>query len=78
MNPSSGCVVCSLWDKFVADGKGYKYSQETATMFARELLKDAKESTVIAVVSAPSVFVELKNYLVSLSPSSRPCGWLTF
>jgi hypothetical protein len=41
------------------------YSDETATLLAKELLKDATTETRIAVVSAPSVFIQLKNLLAS-------------
>ncbi|CCC09482.1 hypothetical protein SMACR_03512 [Sordaria macrospora] len=41
------------------------YSDETATFLAKQLLAGATESTSIAVVSAPSVFVQLKNILNS-------------
>ena len=44
----------------------FKYSEETANLLARELLDGATEETTIAVVSAPSVFVALKNILVRL------------
>lgn len=50
-----------------------QYSDETATLLAKHLLVDATPETRIAVVSAPSVFVALKNILVSLNlfpPSS--------
>lgn len=47
-----------------------QYSDETATLLARELLKGANGESRIAIVSAPSVFVQVKNLLVSfLSPS---------
>jgi len=49
-----------------ADGLG-QYSDETATILAHELLRDANGETNIAVVSAPSVFVQLKNILVRYS-----------
>lgn len=42
------------------------YSDETAILLAKELLDGAKAEDGIAVVSAPSVFVQLKNLLVSL------------
>lgn len=42
-----------------------QYSQETATTLANQLLANTTNETVIAVVSAPSVFVQLKNILVS-------------
>ncbi|KAI1483764.1 N(6)-adenine-specific DNA methyltransferase [Daldinia eschscholtzii] len=39
------------------------YSDETATLLARQLLDGVREDEVVAVVSAPSVFVALKNLL---------------
>ncbi|KAJ9134734.1 Protein-lysine N-methyltransferase EFM5 [Pleurostoma richardsiae] len=39
------------------------YSDETATLLAQQLLDDATADSHIAVVSAPSVFVALKNAL---------------
>lgn len=44
---------------------GLQYSDETAGLLARQLLDGATHETRIAVVSAPSVFVALKNILVS-------------
>ncbi|PSR90855.1 putative N6-adenine methyltransferase-domain-containing protein [Coniella lustricola] len=44
------------------------YSDETATLLAHQLLDGATASTKIAVVSAPSVFVALKNILASQPP----------
>jgi hypothetical protein len=41
-----------------------QYSDETATVLAEELLRGADAENSIAVVSAPSVFVQLKNLLV--------------
>lgn len=41
------------------------YSDETATVLARQLLDGATDETRIAVVSAPSAFIQLKNLLVS-------------
>jgi hypothetical protein len=38
-----------------------QYSDETARLLARELLDGATPDTTIGVVSAPSVFVALKN-----------------
>ncbi|KAI9787724.1 MAG: hypothetical protein M1839_000255 [Geoglossum umbratile] len=40
------------------------YDDETALVLATQLLEDAKEDSAIAVVSAPSVFVQLKKLLV--------------
>lgn len=45
---------------------GLQYSDETADLLARQLLDGATSETSIAVVSAPSVFVALKNILVSV------------
>lgn len=42
-----------------------QYSDETADLLARQLLDGATADTRIAVVSAPSAFVALKNMLVS-------------
>ncbi|KAK3174939.1 hypothetical protein OEA41_002185 [Lepraria neglecta] len=41
------------------------YSDETATTLAKQLLEGASTSTNICIVSAPSVFVQLKNLLAS-------------
>lgn len=42
----------------------FQYSDETATILARQLLDGADASSLIAVVSAPSVFIMLKNIAV--------------
>jgi hypothetical protein len=42
-----------------------QYSDETASLLARQLLDGATVDMTIAVVSAPSVFVALKNILVA-------------
>jgi hypothetical protein len=60
-----------------ADLTRTQYADETATLLARELLDGATADMTVAVVSAPSVFVALKNILVrlpslySVSPSSQ-------
>lgn len=41
-----------------------QYSDETATLLAKELLDGAVPETTIVVISAPSVFVALKNLVV--------------
>ncbi|RDL30437.1 Protein-lysine N-methyltransferase EFM5 [Venustampulla echinocandica] len=46
-----------------ANESNEQYSDETATILAEELLRDATEHTTITVVSAPSVFVQIKNIL---------------
>ncbi|MCJ1264324.1 hypothetical protein MMC22_004195 [Lobaria immixta] len=40
------------------------YSDDTATLLAKELLEGTQKENNIAVVSAPSVFIQLKNLLV--------------
>ncbi|KAI0016359.1 putative N6-adenine methyltransferase-domain-containing protein [Xylariomycetidae sp. FL0641] len=46
------------------------YAEETATLLAQQLLDGADESTVIAVVSTPSVFVALRNLLSTADPKT--------
>lgn len=41
-----------------------QYSDETASLLARQLLDGATAEMTIAAVSAPSVFVAMKNILV--------------
>ncbi|WYZ43045.1 hypothetical protein EsH8_VI_000744 [Colletotrichum jinshuiense] len=49
------------------------YSDETAKLYAEQLLEGADESTTIAVVSTPSVFVAVRNLLNARDPSQgRP------
>ncbi|KAF2629901.1 hypothetical protein BU25DRAFT_489318 [Macroventuria anomochaeta] len=48
------------------------YSDETATVLARQLLDGATDETRIAVVSAPSAFIQLKNLLASGEYKCRP------
>jgi len=47
------------------------YSQDTATKLAQELLHESNGNTTIAVVSAPSVFVQLKNLLADSGKSEQ-------
>jgi hypothetical protein len=42
-------------------------------VLAEELLRGADETTVIAVVSAPSVFVQVRNVLVRCSLCLLSC-----
>ncbi|MCJ1481067.1 hypothetical protein MMC06_001223 [Schaereria dolodes] len=41
------------------------YSDETAIILAEQLLSNATKETSIAIVSAPSVFIQIKNLLSS-------------
>ncbi|KAF2800835.1 hypothetical protein K505DRAFT_292072 [Melanomma pulvis-pyrius CBS 109.77] len=61
-------------DAFTEDWNAsqFWYNDETATTFARQLLDGTKDETHIAVVSAPSVFIQLKNLLASGEYSCRP------
>lgn len=45
--------------------KQKQYSDDTANLIARQLLDGATPETTIAAVSAPSVFIALKNAIVS-------------
>ena len=55
-------------DAFTEDWNAsqFWYSDETATVLARQLLDGATDETRIAVVSAPSAFIQLKNLLVRI------------
>ncbi|KAF2200551.1 N-6 adenine-specific DNA methyltransferas-like protein 2 [Delitschia confertaspora ATCC 74209] len=48
------------------------YNGETATILAQQLLEGATSETTIAVVSAPTAFVQIKNILAEQDPASRP------
>ncbi|KAL6804491.1 putative N6-adenine methyltransferase domain-containing protein [Trichoderma sp. SZMC 28012] len=48
------------------------YSEETANVLATELLRDATSDMTIGVVSAPSVFVALRNLLRDRSDDEKP------
>lgn len=56
--------------------RGVQYADETAYLYARELLDGATAEMTVAVVSTPSVFVALKNILVRPSLRFRPCMYL--
>ena len=45
---------------------------ETATLLAKELLEGATNDTSIAIVSAPSVYVQVHNALLHWPPHARP------
>lgn len=55
-----------------------QYSDETATVLAKELLENTSRDSGIAVVSAPSVFVALKNELAKsgVAKEEQPKMWL--
>lgn len=61
-------------DAFVEDWNKsqFWYSEETATLLAKQLLDGVKEDEVIAVVSAPSAFVAMMNLLKSAGASTTP------
>ncbi|KAL1899130.1 Protein-lysine N-methyltransferase efm5 [Sporothrix stenoceras] len=48
------------------------YSDETATLLARQLLDGTDSSSFIVVVSAPSVFIVLKNIVKTLPYEKQP------
>jgi hypothetical protein len=47
------------------------YKDETATVLAEQLLDGVTEDSRIAVVSAPSVYIQLRNLLVSFASCGR-------
>jgi len=65
-------------EKDVNRAKKKQYSNETAATLAQELLEDADKNSVIAIVSAPSVFVALKNELArsGTEKAEQPKVWL--
>jgi 16S rRNA G966 N2-methylase RsmD len=48
------------------------YNDNTATKLAKQLLEGATKNSHIAVISAPSAFLQLKNLLASQPQESRP------
>ncbi|MCJ1373766.1 hypothetical protein MMC20_004995 [Loxospora ochrophaea] len=48
------------------------YSDETSSALAKQLLDGATSETTIAVVSAPSVFIAIKNLLSSEDSTASP------
>ncbi|KAI9868420.1 MAG: hypothetical protein M1813_005863 [Trichoglossum hirsutum] len=48
------------------------YDDETASILASQLLEDAKDSSTIGFISAPSVFVQFKKLMASGAISARP------
>ncbi|KAI4213508.1 MAG: hypothetical protein LQ351_004009 [Letrouitia transgressa] len=59
-------------DMFMEDWNAsqFWYTEETAVLLARQLLEGAASDSHIAVISAPSVFIQLKNLLAK--GSSNP------
>ncbi|KAI9773463.1 MAG: hypothetical protein M1840_007680 [Geoglossum simile] len=55
-----------------SDGIKPQYDDETASVLATYLLEDVKDNSAIAVISAPSVFVQIKKLLASKADSVRP------
>ena len=48
----------------ILSNRQHQYSDETATTLAKQLLEGVTDESCIAVVSAPSVFIQIKNLLV--------------
>ncbi|KIW00382.1 uncharacterized protein PV09_08092 [Verruconis gallopava] len=61
-------------DAFTEDWNAsqFWYNDETASKLAQQLLLGARSDTRIAVVSAPSVFLQLKNQLAEQAQALRP------
>ncbi|MCJ1421573.1 hypothetical protein MMC32_007937 [Xylographa parallela] len=60
-------------DMFTEDWNAsqFWYNDETALILAKEILDDATAKTCIAVVSAPSAFIQIKNLLASAVGTDR-------
>jgi hypothetical protein len=65
--PQSGVMAFAQNSLLTTRCVGLQYSDETAAFYARQLLEGTTSQTSIAVVSTPSVFVALKNILVSVT-----------
>ncbi|KAG7136400.1 EEF1A lysine methyltransferase 1 like protein [Verticillium longisporum] len=61
--PLSMSVFEEDWNK-----SQFWYSDETALAYAGELLRDVDETDTVAVISAPSVFIALRNLLGQYGP----------
>jgi hypothetical protein len=48
------------------------YTDDTARILARQLLDGVTENSAIAIVSAPSVYIQLRNILAESKTASRP------
>lgn len=48
------------------------YTEPTANLLARQLLRDCTKDSAIAVVSAPSAYVALRNILAEQDSTTRP------
>ncbi|EFW99757.1 n-6 adenine-specific DNA methyltransferase 2 [Grosmannia clavigera kw1407] len=66
-------VVLSM-DTFTEDWNKsqFWYSDDTAQLLARQLIQGTDASSSIVVISAPSVFVALKNLVSALPSDERP------
>jgi len=62
---------CSPPNDF-AGASQFWYTDETAHVLAEQLLRDSSTTTCIAVVSAPSVFIAIRNILHDESSRARP------
>jgi len=65
--PLSMSVFAEDWN-----ASQFWYDDSTATKLARQLVDGASAETRIAVISAPSVFLQLKNLLASKDEDKRP------
>jgi hypothetical protein len=50
-----------------------QFRDDTARHLAKQLLVDCTKDTSIAVISAPSVFIQLRNLLAGTTLLSRVC-----
>jgi len=74
--PSGGLGVDSTDDITMKDfepdwnASQFWYDNETSTILAKALVEGATEETVVGLVSAPTVFVKLRELMVCDHPSS--------
>ncbi|KAK8217955.1 putative N6-adenine methyltransferase-domain-containing protein [Phyllosticta capitalensis] len=70
----NGNIVKLSMEAFTEDWNAsqFWYNDATATALARQLLDGATDETRIAVVSTPSVFVQIKNLLATPEYQVRP------
>jgi hypothetical protein len=64
-NESQFWVSCIPPSELYLQSNAQEYSKETASILANQLLAGSTRDTTIAVISAPSAFIQLKNVLVS-------------
>lgn len=74
-NVANAIEIPLTMDAFAEDWNEsqFWYEEATARTLAEELLKGVGTEATIGVVSAPSVFIQLKNILVGFLPTLTFC-----